>query len=490
MVSSFFALLLAKAIIQDSFIYYSWYIICFWIMYSFFYFNRLSKKLLHNVFALIALILSISGFIQFFSGYNFIVGTFDNPAGYSLSLVLLFPFALHLCRCYPHNKLRWIYGGICITVAIAICLSESRTAIIAIALIFACLTPSKYKYVTWGVLISLVLVLLCAFKNDSTTGRFFILKTACSMINSDSSLIWGYGFGDFKNQYMSFQAKAFEDSCNDKYVMFADNIYHPLNEYALFFIEQGILFSILGLAILLVYLYKTRENAPQKLCFITILTFSFFSYPFKYPITLLMLAYVLSFLKMRRTITIPIYAPMRLGICILSLMWIVHIAFDIRNNYIWNKLYNKVQLGQFYKVKDTYEDLYKDMRKNANFIFNYATVLFRNGSYSESLSYAQKCLSLINNYDIQLLLADNYYKLGKYEFATQHYKEASHMCPNRFSPLYGIFIIYNTTNNINQAIDYGHTILNKPIKIKSTLLYDILLDVQEKMDSLKLKNSK
>lgn len=124
------------------------------------------------------------------------------------------------------------------------------------------------------------------------------------------------------------------------------------------------------------------------------------------------------------------------------------------------------------------------MQENANFIFNYATVLFNYGRYHESLFYARKCLSLIDNYDIQLLLADNYYKLGNYELSIHHYKTASLMCPNRFSPFYGMFIVYNTINDIAQAINCGHVILTKPIKVKSKILYELLFDVQEKMDSL------
>lgn len=69
-VSSFSALLLIKAIIEDSFVYYSCYIICFWILYSFFYFNNLSKYFLYNAFAFIVLALSVSGFIQYLAGYN------------------------------------------------------------------------------------------------------------------------------------------------------------------------------------------------------------------------------------------------------------------------------------------------------------------------------------------------------------------------------------------------------------------------------------
>ena len=175
---------------------------------------------------------------------------------------------------------------------------------------------------------------------------------------------------------------------------------------------------------------------------------------------------------------------------VLSIVWLGFVVYDIKNNYTWNRAYDKVKLGQFHKIENTYKKLSENMRGDVNFIFNYSVVLFRAGRYNESLSYAQKCLSIVNNYDVQLLLADNYYKLKNNDLAIQHYKIASLMCPNRFSPLYGIFIVHYTANDTIQARTYGHTILTKPIKIESKILHELLFDVQEKIDSLEVRNEK
>ena len=289
---------------------------------------------------------------------------------------------------------------------------------------------------------------------------------------------------------MVFQAKTFENSCNNEYARLADNIFHPMNEFLLFFIEQGIILSILGLIILSLYLFKIKKTTPQYLCLTAILTFSFFSYPFKYPLTLFMLAYVLSFCKLPQVIIITLRFPIYLIIGILNFIWFGYIIRDIKNNYIWNKIYNKTKLGQFCKVKNSYRLLSEDLQSNASFMFNYSTILYKYGYYHESLFYVKNNLYLENNYDIQLLLADNYYKLGNSQLAIHHYRKASLMCPNRFSPLYGMFIVYHTDNNVTQAINLGHIILTKPIKVKSRNLRGILLDVQEKTDLLEKKLSK
>ena len=484
LVSVFSAALLIKSLLEGSFVYYSWYIVCFWGLYSFFYFNKVSKKLLYNIFTSIILILSIAGFIQYFNGYKFITGTFDNPAGYSSSLVLLLPFLFHLYFFRTHNnRKKWIYAVISIMAVAAIILSESRTAIIALTFIATFFVPIKYKRITYSFLLLLFCFLIFFVKNDSTIGRYFILKTACSMINAHS-LIWGYGFGGFKANYMVFQAKSFEKSPNNEYAILADNIFHPLNEFILFFIEHGVIFFIGCIIILSIYIIKVQRQTPQYYCVIAIFIFSLFSYPFKYPLTLLMLAYALSFLKLHRNITFSLNIPTYIIASIASIIWLGYIVHDIKNNYLWSRTFNKTKLGQFYKVKDTYTGLSTEMKNNANFMFNYSSILFRYGHYHESLSNAKECLCLIDNYDIQLLLADNYYKLNNYKLAIQHYQKASFMCPNRFAPLYGIFLTHISTNNISQAIESGHAILTKEIKVKSKVLHEILLDVQEKMDSL------
>lgn len=157
-VSSFSALLLIKTIIEDSYFYYSWYIICFWIMYSFFYFYNLSKYFLYNAFSLTALVLSVCGLIQYFDGSNFLVGTFDNPAGYSLSLVLLFPFIVYLWHLYSRNKQKWIYAIIGVMVILAVFLSGSRTALISIMLMIVYLVPQKFKCITYFLLLVLFFI--------------------------------------------------------------------------------------------------------------------------------------------------------------------------------------------------------------------------------------------------------------------------------------------------------------------------------------------
>lgn len=482
LVSSFSLLLLFKAIIMEhAFFYYTWYIIVFWLLYSFFYFNKILRVLLYHVFVFAGVILSIIGYIQYFTGSRFIVGVYDNPAGFAFSLTLFLPFIFCLWKHCKNHKTIFYYAAATAMLIVVVLLSASRTAIVALFYIIISTCFVKYKKYSYSVLSILFLCLLFFMKNDSTTGRFFILSNSFDMLQNN--FLWGYGFGGFRSQYMTFQAQAFKSSFNEKYIMFADDISHPLNEFILFLIEHGWIFSIIGLGILLVYLIKAKKNSPHYLCLVSILIFSLFSYPFRYPLTLLIFAYSLSNLKIK-AITITFPRNTLIIMFVLSGIWLYYIIGDIANNRIWAKQYNKVKLGQFDKAKTKYKNLSVAMANNVNFLFNYASVLYRAGLYNESLFYAKKCLKWRNNYDVQLLLADNYYKLNNNEAAITHYETASFMCPNRFSPIYGIFLVYYNANNKIKAEDYGHLILNKPIKVQSKELHRILLDVRKKMDMI------
>ena len=167
---------------------------------------------------------------------------------------------------------------------IAILLSQSRTALIAISFMFIPFINKKLKWIGYSLFTLIATTLIFIIKNDSTIGRFFILKISSYMININT-IIYGYGFGGFKKYYMPFQSDYFRTHLNNRYAILADNILHPLNEFVLFFIEQGGILFIILIAIIIITIKKTTKRTPLYSCITTILIFSCFSYPFKYPLS-------------------------------------------------------------------------------------------------------------------------------------------------------------------------------------------------------------
>lgn len=83
----------------------------------------------------------------------------------------------------------------------------------------------------------------------------------------------------------------------------------------------------------------------------------------------------------------------------------------------------------------------------------------------------------VNDYDIQILLANNYYNLNDLSLAEKYYMNASNMCPNRFIPLYGLFLVNQKRGDQKKCYELASLILNKPIKTMSSTIKNIKREV-------------
>lgn len=89
-----------------------------------------------------------------------------------------------------------------------------------------------------------------------------------------------------------------------------------------------------------------------------------------------------------------------------------------------------------------------------------------------------ECTKFINDYDVQMLIADNYYNMKQWNMANKHYIIASQMIPNRFMPLYKRMLLYETVQNKHLSLYMAHIIINKPVKIPSNTINKIKHDAQ------------
>lgn len=485
LVSFFLLCLLIKTVSDSSLSYARWCIVAFWILYSYFSCYNFSESYIYELYTFIAFFLALVGCYQKISGYTFMTGTYDNPAGFSVSLVCLLPFVCYRLQTSSIKSRIYFYLFVALIACAAIIFSQSRAAIIALIPIFLYYIPVRYKKYLCLLILLFLVYLTLGDKSASSIGRFFILKVSASMLEFPS-ILWGYGFGFFKSQYMVYQAGYFQKYDDCDYGLYADNIFHPMNEYVLFLIEQGVILSILLLYILFIYMNKVRKDTPQFLSIVVILIVSCFSYPFRYPLILIILSYSLSSFTQETLISIKPTLIVRVGTFLVCIIWINGIFNDARNHYMWKKQFDKVRLGKFYQVEDEYLYLSEEMESNPNFLFNYSSVLFNNGEYEKSLEWTKKCSSIIDNYDVRLLLAENYAALGDSVNALYYYKTASNMCPNRFLPLYGIFNVYYNEHDTLNANSVGKEILSKPVKVESDIIDRVVADVQLKLDSLSL----
>lgn len=100
-------------------------------------------------------------------------------------------------------------------------------------------------------------------------------------------------------------------------------------------------------------------------------------------------------------------------------------------------------------------------------MYNYAMELNRTGRIDRSRKMISMCEERMNDYDVQMLTADNFKKTGDFCRAKASYMLASQMCPNRFMPLYSLVSIYDSLGQPEAAVKLAREIIDKPVKIPS-----------------------
>lgn len=99
-------------------------------------------------------------------------------------------------------------------------------------------------------------------------------------------------------------------------------------------------------------------------------------------------------------------------------------------------------------------------------LYEEAASLNLNGRYHESDSVLITCQKYFNNYDTELLAADNALQQEKYKQAIPHLVMAHNMIPNRFYPLYGLMLCYEEVFP-SKAYCVAQEIRQKEIKVPS-----------------------
>lgn len=439
----------------------------------------------------ICLILSVYGILQYTHfvpsrHYAFhITGTYENPAGFAAVQATLFPFILILCFCKEKNRLIQLFAGLTIIACtLTIILSGSRSGLLAIVvastIVFAFKTNTYISLQThkwpWVILIIVTIIffiLLYLVKPDSAKGRLFIWSICLDMIKQRPFL--GYGIGGIERFYMDAQAAYFCKSPDSPYIMLADNVIHPFNEYIKLTVNYGLLgltIAIIILVLIIKRLLKSGENV--KITGLSIVSSVFvmcqFSYPFHYAAVwfISVIAIIPAFINnheykmvwitpMYLRISLPIVFSLLLAI-ILRMMY-----FDLK----WAEMSKRSLSGQTERMLPHYEKMKPIMKHNSLFLYNYAAELNYIGRYEESLAITEECQHGWNDYDVQMLLADNYENTGLFDLAISTYQHAFEMIPSRFEPLNCMMNIYLNNGDSLNANKVANMIINKPIKVES-----------------------
>lgn len=355
---------------------------------------------------------------------------------------------------------------------------------------------AKYKQPIVFVLITFFVIAisfkLYQIRPDSVAGRLLIWKSTFGMIADHP--MKGVGLGQFKANYMNYQATYLQNNFNPPESLLADNSIFAFNEFIELTSELGIPGLALALFILFVTFGTTQKSGLSQLIaksgLMSILVFSMFSYPGSIlPIKVLFvffLAIIANYQKQSR-LAIPMSVNIRNSTKLLTVaVLIAFLVLGILNiNRVTNACHNwktdasKLAANKIEHGIELCQKAYPVLKTDGFFMTTYANLLMKNQRYIEAVQIFKEAAVVQPISNIYIGLGDCYLQLEQFGKAGEAYKYALQMVPSRIKPVYKLAQLYKQTNREQDALCEIESYLGQ-YKIKRTLAsYEIELEMIE-----------
>lgn len=437
-------------------------------------------EILGNAAALVTVYECSFVFIEMFTAGGQPAGTMDNATGLALYLSLLLPFIVGTAtKGKPKKKTFLIITAAAATITIMA--TGCRTAMICIAVTAILYFHHNCKQFRSPKIITAVTVTIITlafvlgnYKQESTTGRWFILKNTTELIKEEP--IEGYsGTGGFEKVYMDKQAEYFKENGEDIYAILADEVRHPLNEFLYIWVDYGIggLFLFIASLVFPTIVFYRRKSFLGQSIPATLLIFSMFSYPLQYPLAniALLLCNAIALLSLvpariksavfrRGAVATFVVAVMLIGA---QMNLLYHFYYHCR----WSEAAYRAARGENREMLPELEMLYPHFSQETFYLYNYMAELYFAGELDKALEVSEELHRYMSSYNLELLTGDILFGQGRYSSAINHYRNAAYMCPNRFAPLEGLYKCYKNTNDYYNRDAIAEIILHKKVKIPS-----------------------
>lgn len=404
-------------------------------------------------------------------------GTFRNPSVFAMMMALCLPICVfYTVKPLGRNKSLWQFLSICVTLCIF--LSESRTCMIAgacssLAIVFMEVPRFRTCLSNWKVWLPAILfciILLAAlyvYKRDSADGRTLIWTVSLKMLAEKP--LAGWGADGFSSSYMPSQAAFLLEHDGTKFSYLADNVSHPFNEFLLCGVKYGVIGLVILSSVISCFInavIKTRNvyTSLYIAVLLTLFVLSMFSYPYTVPMIWLVSTYLVC--SVIGTYCIGAHKrniPMLL-LLTFPAIWLLYQNRHIYDECQWQRL--QISSAPVESVHQEYSDLYNRLSKNPSFLYNYGAWLHRNAFHDESLQVLLECAKNYDDYNVEMLIADNYRQLGDNAKAIETFEYANAMVPCRFLPLYHKMTTYEDIGDYDNACRIAQIIIDKPAKIE------------------------
>lgn len=405
---------------------------------------------------------------------------FDNPAGLAISLVLgwvcFIPY-LHSCilKAVHNNQKRLLkcifFLGICTFLLLTgILYFQSRTGCLALILsttfyfIFHYrrnLTSKEIKFliaITFTLYVCLTLVLF--WRNpESIKGRFLIWNTIINMCIQNP--FCGWGTNAIEAHYMVTQAQILS-TLNDTshYRWLAGDVVRPFNEFLNWILRYG----IIGLLLLVLPLPSLLRKSSHKDRILTTIiawgAMGLTSYPSYYPYACLLFMGNIG-IEAQHSVHITLPRISRIAFYMFFLFGGTISLFCIYMEAIKEQWI--IQSTHY----DSAQHIPLSLSNDIDVAYTYAVNVNLSGDARESQSILQTLHGRLQNYDTELLTADNALTLHHYSSAIKHFNIAQNMVPTRFMPLYGLMLTHLQQGDSLAARDIATIILKKKVKVNS-----------------------
>lgn len=411
------------------------------------------------------------------------IGTLGNPPELALNLCVAIPLAVQLVIRGKGWLWRVLYGVATVLLVSVLLLTQSRTGLICIAVFgvvlvgmgICRLAVKKWiRMVLCGVCVLMVSVGTVAYvtshKTDSTSGRAFILGRTWELIGEHP--IMGHGIGGFEREYMLRQATFFKEHPDSEAAMLADEIRHPLCEFAYLWVNWGVVAPVVLLVLLLFPWWRRLKGhdesmRPFLLPILAIGIFSCFSYPFYYPIAWTTVGLSV-FFAIREVLGRMPQRIMTWGLLLTSVILAGFTVNDMVHEHLWYKAYRRSFREK--EALEDYERLHGYFCRNHSFLYSYAMASFKRGDLDRAKRMIEECGRYWNGYNRELLSGDIHLYRQEYDRAITHYQTAQQMCPVRFAPLEGLYKVFEATGDTMHRNEVAQQISTKRIKVHSAVI--------------------
>ena len=422
-----------------------------------------------------------------------VTGTFSNPGplGGFMGATITIILGLYLTKkCFIP---KWALFTIFILFCFILLLADSRAGFLSTLFGMAtlCCLFKKMKVESFVLIKSVSLFLFMIlfiisiyyYKKDSADGRLLIWRVSIDMI-ADAPLV-GHGIGTFENKYMYYQAQYFESHPYSKYEKLADNIVYPYNEFLRIGVEQGIIgiiFILCIIASIFKYTSKEKYNKVYLGGFVSLLTFSMFSYPFNVLLLWLLGSLLLGGIQYQKNIyALTKYKFQSSWIIIVCLVLSIkggHDYYNLKLNV--RKLYSESL--QKRKVAEAYiERCQVCLQSTPPLLDVYAQYSFLQLPATKSLLILKQASTIIPSSELYCDLGDVYKEQKQIDKAMECYILAKNMLPNRLLPKYKLFCLYREQRDSIKMYKIGQEALLTEIKITSTKALRIKKEIKRSL---------